>query len=163
MHTSVHTVAGVRPWLPLIASMAMDEVATWVTAGATALAAVGTAGTLGAALWQIGAERKRRIAETRNDQARRVSAWIGQSGRSGGQAGPLPVAINVLNRSDEPIYNVVATIVAVQGAAPRRGEDWPQSVSTVPRVAAAVIPPAGWNGSWPPASARRLWRLPGST
>ena len=60
-----------------IAQIHLGDLPTW-------LAGLGTVGTLGAALWQIGSERKRRIErevqereERRQAQARLIAAVIG--------------------------------------------------------------------------------------
>jgi hypothetical protein len=105
-------------------------VATWV-------AAVGTVSAVAVALWQVARERGARVARDTQDrmdrhlaQARLISAWLGP-------AEPVPdvdrietndveddrsfnfrTPIYVQNSSAEPIYEVVAGIVFIQGAAP---------------------------------------------
>jgi hypothetical protein len=107
------------------------DIATWV-------AAVGTVSAVGIALWQVARERGARVARDTQDrmdrhlaQARLISAWLGP-------AEPVPdvdrietddveddrsfnfrTPIYVQNSSAEPIYEVVAGIVFIQGAAPR--------------------------------------------
>ena len=108
--------------------MAIGDLATWV-------AAIGTVGALFLALYQIDSGRKRRIAaegtspdERHQEHARLVSAWVG-AGEKEADRTPLFLA----NGSVEPVYNVVATIVNVQGAAPRTGEDWGRPTSADPQ------------------------------
>lgn len=100
------------------------DVPTWV-------AAVGTVGTLAAALWQIRNERNRRLIaddqlrhERRLEQARLVAAYLGEkeipdvapdqrtleTGRT---------AIYIANNSSEPVYSVVVGLMFIQGAGPR--------------------------------------------
>ncbi len=136
-------------------SVHFGDLPTW-------LASIGTIAAVFAALWQIRTERKRRIAQESNDrterhqaQARLVSAWIGEikhgandSGIDSGQT-----AIELLNGSSEPIYAVVATLVYIQGAAPRSIESWfelkrraeqgHEQVSP-PTPILSIIPPGRW-------------------
>jgi len=100
----------------------------------TCVAAVGTVGTLAAALWQISNERSRRLAadeqlraERHVEQARFVAAYMGelQEGpneepESDSKAG---TAFYLANNSPEPVYSVVVGLVFVQGAGPRTLED----------------------------------------
>lgn len=109
---------------------------TWV-------AAVGTVGTLAAALIQINTERKRRLALEASDRAERhlaharlIAAFLGaeetrgrpaaadtsQARRAPGEPGRTP--IYVVNSSEEPAYEPVIGLVAIQGAAPRTMEEW---------------------------------------
>lgn len=110
--------------------MAMNwgDVPTWV-------AAIGTVGTLVAALVQISSERARRLAadeqlreERHIEQARRVAAYVGEVEKP-----PLPhgdrnddrgrTAFYLVNNSPEPVYSVVVGMVFLQGAVPRSLED----------------------------------------
>jgi hypothetical protein len=91
----------------------------------TGVAAVGTVGTLVAALWQIHHERKRRIAQEAKDreerhreQARLVSAVLGPEDAAMDQT-----TIDLINRSDEPVYGLVVAIVFIQGAGPQTTEE----------------------------------------
>jgi hypothetical protein len=106
------------------AQIQLGDLPTW-------LAGLGTVGTLAAALWQIGAERRRRHQreaqesdERHKAQARLIAAVVsteeppaepGQQGR---------ITIDLINGSPEPVYRLVVAIVAIQGAAPRTIEDW---------------------------------------
>lgn len=107
-------------------SIQFGDIPTWV-------AAIGTIGALGAALWQIGNERKRRIAQEAQDrserhqsQARLVAAWIGEIiyGTEDSSYDDGRTAIELLNGSAEPIYSLVAGLVYIQGAAPKSMEAW---------------------------------------
>jgi hypothetical protein len=102
----------------------LGDLPTW-------LAALGTVGALGAALWQIGTERTRRHereAQEREErhraQARLIAADVGTEERLAepGQLGRA--GIDLINGSPEPVYRLVVAIVAIQGAAPRSIEDW---------------------------------------
>jgi hypothetical protein len=143
--------------------LAWGDVATWV-------AAVGTVGTLGAALGQIEIERRRRARQEQEDrrerhrsQARLIAGWAGPGEPEYGGSGLGATPIYMLNSSREPVYNVVATIVLVQGAAPPTGEEWqrlftqrqqqdPTDWMRVPTTTATILPPGRW----------RVW-IPGSS
>jgi hypothetical protein len=103
------------------------DVPTWV-------AAVGTVGTLTSALWQIGSERRRRLASEEQlradrhvEQARLIAAYLGdefdgsQSQAGGSDQGQTEVFL--VNNSPEPVYALAVGIVFVQGAAPHSLED----------------------------------------
>jgi len=107
--------------------MNLGDLPTWV-------AAIGTVGALVAALIQINTERKRRHAyearehdERRHAQARLVAAFLGKEeirgrppakdeDRSRSDSGRTPIYI--VNGSDEPAYEPIVAVVAIQGAAP---------------------------------------------
>jgi hypothetical protein len=103
------------------AQIHLGDLPTW-------LAALGTVGALGAALWQIGAERKRRHereAQEREErhraQARLIAATFGPEDHSG----PGRTGIELINGSPEPVYRLVVTIVRIQGAgSPATIEGW---------------------------------------
>jgi hypothetical protein len=124
------------------------DVATWAQS-------VGVAGALFAALYQIHTERMRRHADEeaerlrqRRQQAERVSGWPGQG------AWPTTPLI-LLNLSDEPVYEVVASLVMIQGGGPRRGED---GVQPEFRRVIGILPPGRFRvevaGGWPGMSRR---------
>jgi hypothetical protein len=99
---------------------AMSSSTDWVTAIATAFAAIGTVGTLVAALWQIRRERETRKRQERRAQAERVSGW--PVGFFGGVEEPKqPIAL--VNGSGEPVYRAVAWLVFIEGAAPHTGRE----------------------------------------
>jgi hypothetical protein len=96
----------------------------WISAIAQAVAAVGTVGTLVFALMQIRTEREeRKRAEAdakkrgRRSQAEKISAWVTSYGEV-----DTPIAMR--NASDAPIYNVIVSLVLIQGAGPRTGREW---------------------------------------
>jgi hypothetical protein len=127
----------------------LGNVPTW-------LAAVGTVGAVGLALRQIATERTlRKRAEDQalelqeRSQAQLLSAWF----RPGGQSsGVDPDWLILLNHSNEPVYQVVASMVFVQGAAPHTGEelghlpDHQRPISIVPPGRWRVPVPSGWGG-----------------
>jgi hypothetical protein len=77
------------------------------------------------------------------EQAERVSAWPGPI------ADPQPVAL--LNYSDEPVYEALATFVFIDGSGPTRGEEVSPELAAR-RVKVGVIPPGRWRvcvtGGW---------------
>lgn len=141
----------------------------------TGIAAVGTAGTLAAALWQIRSERQARRrdeaeAEKRAEraQAELISAWYGGNDPTAAVTGKVYDRIVVLNRSDQPVYEVLISLVFIQGAAPQTGEDLvrlrERSHGSDPerhQVALAVLPPGQWRvritGGW-----GGMHRMPGA-
>ena len=118
----------------------------WSWPGWVALAGVGTVGTLIAALYQLSSQRRRREQEQHREQARLIAGWVGRGDKEADRT-PLFLA----NGSPEPVYNVVCTIVNVQGAAPRTGEEWrrvakqsePDHLRT-PITTATILPPGRW-------------------
>jgi hypothetical protein len=93
------------------AQIHLDDLPTW-------LAALGTVGALGAALWQIGAERRRRHereAQEREERhkarARPIAAVIGPEEYAGAGAGRDQTGIDLINGSPEPVYRLVVAIV----------------------------------------------------
>jgi hypothetical protein len=143
-------------------SIQLGDIPTWVTA-------IGTIDALGAALWQIGNERKRRIAQEAQDrserhqsQARLVAAWIGQiiNGTEGSSDDDGLTAIELLNGSAEPIYSLVTGLVYIQGAAPKSMEAWfeakkqsePDTQISPPIPLLSILPQGRWR-IWIPGSA----------
>ena len=149
-----------------LVSVIVADIAGWLTAGATTPAAIAA---IVAGYFAFGAfrqqneqlklamlqERDRRadraveVDETRKRQARLISAWVDaytpvRDEWSGTDMTPLFIA----NTSGEPVYNIVATLVLVQGAgAPQRGEDWArrhQEKHDTPMTTAAILPPGRW-------------------
>jgi hypothetical protein len=112
-----------------------------VIAVATVVAAVGTVGAFIAAFVQIGQERdarqrQERKAElaARREQATHVSAWVGED-----REGNVTLALS--NRSDEPVYRAVASLVLIQGAGPQTGREVGELGLDEYQAALAVIPP----------------------
>src|SRR5262249_26633310 len=111
-----------HPWAIVVTpsghtEVAYGDLATWV-------GSIGVVATLYLALVQIRTEARHRRADQiaaqereRRAQAERISGWPSHKARE-------TTPIILLNRSDEPVYEVIATLVFVQGAAPRRGEDY---------------------------------------
>jgi hypothetical protein len=146
--------------------MASTSIPDLLTAGGTALAALGTVGTLMAALWQINTERNarqrlERQAEQRErrGQAERISAWIALGARASAPGQPVDdegarTWIALLNRSKEPVYQAVASLVLIQGAGPRTGKETRPEY----RATLSVIPPGRYYidvaGGWAGMSAR---------
>lgn len=119
-----------------------------------------TVGALFAALWQIRTERNIRLAredqerqERHREQARLVSAVIGpeQPDFDDPWSGKGRSAIDLINGSAEPVYRLVATIVAVQGTVPHTTERWLESNGPWdgrrPIATASILPP-GMHRVW---------------
>ena len=88
-------------------------------------------------------ELRMRAGGERRAQAEKVAVWQEPP------ADPQPVAL--LNHSDEPVYDAVATFVFVDGTGPARGEEIaPERAGW--RVRVGVIPPGRWrvrvDGGW---------------
>ena len=102
------------------------DVPTWV-------AAIGTVGTLVAALSQISNERKRRLSADEQlriakhlEQARLVAAYMGEQEKPEGEEASLDkgrTAVYLTNNSPEPVYSVVVGIVFLRGAGPKTLEE----------------------------------------
>lgn len=85
--------------------------------------AVGTVGTLIAALFQIWRDRSLRLKEKRKEQAVNVAAWFEDVVLSSEYPGNQNHAFrSLLIRNDNltPIYDVVITVVGLHGAGPHR-------------------------------------------
>jgi hypothetical protein len=126
----------------------------WWVAGLALVATAGSVMSVFITLRHVRNERRARMdaehrahTETRA-QAELVSVWSGPS------ADPQPVAL--LNHSDEPVYEAVATFVFIDGSGPTRGEEVSPELAAR-RVRVGVIPPGrwrvcvdgGWNGMYP--------------
>jgi hypothetical protein len=130
------------------------DVPTWV-------AAVGTVAAFAVALYQITTERRYRHQAERLDreerhraQARLISAMPGPVAREPGD--PLLAgrsAIDCINSSSEPAYNVVVGMVFIQGAGPRTTEDMlglragDGVPHPVPTTTLSILPP-GHSRAW---------------
>ncbi len=137
-------------------SISWGDLPTWV-------AAVGTVGTLGAALLQIEVERRRRTKQELEDreerhrsQARLIAGWAGpgdQTYEDGWMGGEGATPIYMVNSSQEPVYNVVVGVVHSQGTAPKTGEEWRTfkkgrdadgGYFVVPFTTLSILPPGRW-------------------
>jgi hypothetical protein len=134
-----------------------------LTAWATALAAIGTVGTLAAALIQFRREWAARARQEKRAQAERVSAWVGE-------LDPLPEhgsiedqrqKLELLNASAEPVYRAVVYLVFVQGTGPKTGraqEEHFFRTGNPFRRMLSVIPPGRYytdvGGGWMHLAAR---------
>jgi hypothetical protein len=115
----------------------------WWVAGLGLIAAAGWVTSVFIAVRHARNERRRPALVDRRAQAERVSVWPGRN------ADPQPVAL--LNGSDEPVYEAVATFVFIDGSGPMRGEDASPELAAR-RIRVGVIPPGRWqvciNGGW---------------
>ena len=116
------------------ADIHLGDLPTW-------FAAVGTVGALGAALWQIGSERRRRHQREVFDQARRIAAVVGpdkppeEEGQQGWRG------IDLSNGSDEPVYRLLVAMVAIQGDDPHTIEEDPSSIGSIGNRSGQVSTP----------------------
>jgi hypothetical protein len=97
---------------------------------------------------QLGIQQRQRRADLRIAQAALVSGWVNADGAT----------VTLANNSSEPIYEVVATFVLVQGAGPRRGEDL--SGESDRRYVHFLLPP-GRYGEKAPEGWRGMFAQPG--
>ena len=119
------------------------------------LAAVGTIAAFVAAFVQIRTERRSRLERERREetdrryaQARLVAAMPGpeETAEDGGGRS----AIDCINSSNEPVYNVVACLVFIQGAAPHTTEELMRlrllgdGYEGVPVATLTLLPPGTW-------------------
>lgn len=99
--------------------MGVGDLATWV-------GSIGIVATLAVTGRQLERERRLRRREEHRSQAIEISAWPG--GADLQPVGPVQLPngtlIMVANHSHQPIYEVVVTLVSVQGAGPQAGGDW---------------------------------------
>ena len=121
------------------------DIATWV-------AGIGTIATFFVAFLQIRTERdarNRREEETHirktRDQAEHVSSWIVKESSDHSK---LWVAIS--NQSTRPVYQVIVSLVMIQGSGPREGIDTPSTeqvcLSAAPPGVIYVSIPADYHG-----------------
>lgn len=121
------------------------DVATWV-------AGVGTIATFIVALLQIKTERDARIKREKEthvrkmrDQAEHVSSWILKESPDHSK-----VWIAVSNQSTRPVYQVIVSLVMIQGSGPRDGKDTPSTeqvhLSVAPPGVIYVSIPANYHG-----------------
>lgn len=113
-------------------TIAWGDVATWV-------AGIGTVATFIVAFFQIHTERESRIKREKEthirkmrDQAEHVSSWIAKV-----KDDPAQVWIAVSNQSTRPVYQVVLSLVMIQGNGPREGKE----ADATAHVLLSVAPP----------------------
>jgi hypothetical protein len=103
----------------------------------TAVGSVGTVLAFLVAFMQISVERSARKGAQIEEQARRISAWVGEDLDEDGEQ----TEAVLLNASSEPVFEVVAWLVMLQGAGPTRGED--DDSEDVSRYSAVGVLPPG--------------------
>jgi len=116
--------------LNILNNLPFGDVATWFTG-------LATFGALVVAFIQINNERKIRKSQERRSQAEHISAYIAKEEDYKAQ-------IAILNLSTEPVYEVIVSIVAFQGANP--GPKHIASLSVVPPGKAHVVTEADYHG-----------------
>jgi hypothetical protein len=121
----------------------------WWVAGPALVVAAGSVASVSIALLQIRNDRERRRREERRRQAERISAWPGVNAQE--------QEVILLNRSDAPVYQAVASLVLIQGAGAQTGEELTELIEQTPQMAAyraamGLIPPGRWrvnvDGGW---------------
>ncbi len=108
----------------------MGTVPAWV-------GAIGTVSAVSVALGQIAHDRRLRRRKEHRKQAELIAAWIGELGTPASDWDGTVVYLS--NRSSLPVYGTVISLVLIQGAGPRRGED--PHVDNVGRTIVPVMPP----------------------
>ena len=89
---------------------------------ATWFGSIGIVATLGVAVSQFGLDQRFRHREAVRNRAEKVAAWY--AGEGDDLSGEPQTVLSIVNGSSAPIYEVVCTLVFVQGAAPHTGEEW---------------------------------------
>jgi hypothetical protein len=112
----------------------LGDLATW-------LAAIGTVAAFFLAFGQLESERRHRRQETTEAQARKISAWVAKEESSKTKGRPPVAWIAVLNDSNEPVYEVIATIVRFPHLPQRDGTQEGQGVPLDFRGFLSVVPP----------------------
>jgi hypothetical protein len=131
------------------ATVQWGSVATWV-------ASVGTVTAVSLALWRTAWERKDRLRRELRQQAERISAWyVGMREDSDGEVlhreAGLPdelrgqaADVELLNNSEEPVYDVVVFLAQVSYKIKRWWNQEPYY-----RAMIGVLPPGQWTVSVP--------------
>jgi hypothetical protein len=99
---------------------------------------IGTTLAVSLALYQTATNRTRQIREDRRSQAALVSGWPEKEKYPNNRHIVVTV---LLNNSEEPVYEVVVSLVLVQGAGPRKGEDLDNAWY---RPVLSILPPGKW-------------------
>jgi hypothetical protein len=141
----------------------LGDLASWVEA-------IGTVGTL--AGLTVGRLRDRRAQRARDERAQRarderaqaeaISGWYGGTELRTSATPPTnapPTKMFLLNRSDAPVYRVVATLAFLSGTPPKTGEEWVQHTKQMPFARAfGALPPGRWrvdvDSGWGASGAR---------
>jgi hypothetical protein len=103
-------------------------------------------------LAELLSERAKRAYDEERQQAIKISGW--HEYREAAQelgSGTSDTQLVMLNTSDEPVYDIMLTLVALQGTSPRTGEEY-KSDDWAPRRHFGVLPPgkfvAGFGSGW---------------
>ena len=108
-------------------------------------------------------DRRRRRDDERRNQARHVCAW--PSGGRDATDGRMFARAILLNASDEPVFRVVAWLVAFQGAAWATGEQAMAQGAEEYAAAVSILPPGQYQvdlpteGWWDGSPVRRRGRV----
>jgi hypothetical protein len=136
-------------WAAQLATAAPTEasavsITDWMTGVGTCVAALGTVGTLIWIVWQFLGEREERARLRHRAAAEKISVWYVGELREGEDD------VALLNRAGEPVYNVVVSLVMIQGDGPRSGKESPAEH----KITLSILPPGqhwvsfsvGWRG-----------------
>lgn len=99
--------------------------ATWIdvlTSATGSLTAIGTLGAVGVALWLAGREARRQRSQESRRQAEFATAWIASETMD--SAGHPQLIVVVGNASHQSLYQVIVSLVAIQGAWRRDGREY---------------------------------------
>lgn len=114
----------------------LGDLGTWVGAIATSCAVI-------FALIQLAIERYSRARDARLSRAASIAAWIVKPYE-------FPMGLSALNSSNEPVYQVILTLVSIQGGGPPRdAHNAPEDFTH--RTCLSVLPPGRY----------RLWMTSG--
>jgi hypothetical protein len=102
------------------------------------ISGIGTTLAVGVALYQTTTDRVKRTREERRSQGTLISGWPEREKVANNAYVTQAV---LLNNSEEPAYEVVVSLVLVQGSGPRRGEDLDGSHD---RPVLSILPPGKW-------------------
>lgn len=104
-------------------------------------------------LSELLSERAKRAMDEERQQAMKISGWheYGRALNEVSGATGSEYYLVMLNTSDEPVYDVMLTLVALQGTSPMTGEEF-KSDDWAPRRHFGVLPPgkfvAGFGTGW---------------
>jgi hypothetical protein len=102
------------------------------------IGSIGTTLAVSLALYQIATDRVKRNQEERKSQAVLVSGWPEREKITSDSFISLTT---LLNNSEEPVHEVVVSLVLIQGAGPKKGEDLDSSYH---RPVLSILPPGKW-------------------
>jgi hypothetical protein len=97
----------------------LSEATDWITALGTVGSAFGTVGVVWVSLWLARTQGRQTEEQVKRRQAELVTAWFVPYEGEQDDPHSIHVAVRVRNASDQLIYDLIAEVVTVQGAARR--------------------------------------------